>query len=294
MNIRKLLTITTLFAMHVATAQTIIPLYPEKTGLRIWGRQKLTEAPHLVHHPLPGAQTGKPCILICPGGGYTNLAAIHEGKDVAAFFNSMGYEAFVLMYRLNDAEQAGSRFPAQHEDVTTAMRIIRSKSSELGIDPNKTGILGFSAGGHLASMGATMHLDADPSSSHPLAKFSSRPSFAVLIYPVISMKDSFAHKFSAEMLTGKEPNPSLRDSLSTYNRVTPQTPPTFIVFSSDDKSVPVQNGIVFYQALLKHGVRANLHVFDHGGHGYGMGPKDPVLNQWPGMSVKWLESIGMR
>jgi acetyl esterase/lipase len=294
MYIKTLFVYLTIFISNMAISQTITPLYPERTGLRIWGRQKLTDAPHLIHHPLPGNGTGKPCVLICPGGGYTNLAAIHEGKDGAAFFNSMGYEAFVLMYRLNDAEQAGSRFPAQHEDVTTAMRIIRSKSSELGIDPNKTGILGFSAGGHLASMGATMHLDADPSSSDPLAKFSSRPSFAVLIYPVISMKDSFAHKFSAEMLTGKEPNPSLRDSLSTYNRVTPQTPPTFIVFSSDDKSVPVQNGIVFYQALLKQGVKASLHVFDHGGHGYGMGPKDPVLNQWPGMAIKWLESLGMR
>ncbi len=280
--------------MEAATAQTVIPLYPEKSGLRIWGRQKLTEAPHLVHHPLPGDRSGKPCILICPGGGYTNLAAIHEGKDVAAFFNSMGYEAFVLMYRLNDAEQAGSRFPAQHEDVTTAMRIIRSRATDLNIDPNKIGILGFSAGGHLASMGATMHLEGDQVAKDTLARFSSRPSFAILIYPVISMKDSFAHKGSAEMLTGKEPNPALRDSLSTYNRVTSNTPPTFIVFSSDDKSVPVQNGIVFYQALLKHGVKASLHVFDHGGHGYGMGPKDPVLNQWPAMAVKWLESLGMR
>jgi acetyl esterase/lipase len=290
----RLLFITTLMIMNTASAQTIIPLYPEKTGLRIWGRQKLTDAPHLVHHPLPGDRTGKPCVLICPGGGYTNLAAIHEGKDVAAFFNSMGYEAFVLMYRLNDGEQAGSRFPAQHEDVTTAMRIIKSRAADLGVDPNKTGILGFSAGGHLASMGATMHKEADPAASDPLARYSSRPSFAILIYPVISLKDSFAHKYSAEMLTGKEPNPALRDSLSTYNRVTSQTPPTFIVFSSDDKSVPVQNGIVFYQALLQNGVKASLHVFDHGGHGYGMGPKDPVLNQWPGMAVRWLESQGMR
>lgn len=294
MKLQHYLIFIFIFIMEAATAQTVIPLYPEKTGLRIWGRQKLTEAPHLVHHPLPRDRSGKPCILICPGGGYTNLAAIHEGKDVAAFFNSMGYEAFVLMYRLNDAEQAGSRFPAQHEDVTTAMRIIRSRASDLNIDPNKIGILGFSAGGHLASMGATMHLEAAPGAMDPLAKFSSRPSFAILIYPVISMKDSFAHKGSAEMLTGKEPNAALRDSLSTYNRVSSKTPPTFIVFSSDDKSVPVQNGIVFYQALLKHGVKASMHVFDHGGHGYGMGPKDPVLNQWPAMAVKWLESQGMR
>ena len=294
MKLGHLLFITTILIMNAAHSQTVIPLYPEKTGLRIWGRQKLTDAPHLVHHPLPGDRTGKPCILICPGGGYTNLAAIHEGKDVASFFNSMGYEAFVLMYRLNDAEQAGSRFPAQHEDVTTAMRIIRSKSQDLNVDPNKIGILGFSAGGHLASMGATMHIDGNPASTDPLARYSSRPSFAILIYPVISLKDSFAHKYSAEMLTGKEPNTGLRDSLSTYNRVTAQTPPTFIVFSSDDKSVPVQNGIEFYQALLKNGIKASLHVFDHGGHGYGMGLKDPVLNQWPGLAVKWLESQGMR
>jgi acetyl esterase/lipase len=294
MNIKHLIAIASILIMQTLQSQTIIPLYPERSGLRIWGRQKLTDAPHLVHHPLPGDRSGKPCVLICPGGAYTNLAVVHEGKDVAAFFNSMGYEAFVLMYRLNDAEQAGSRFPAQHEDVTTAMRIIRSRSASLGIDPEKTGILGFSAGGHLASMGATMHIEADANAIDPLAKFSSRPSFAILIYPVISLQDSFAHKYSGEMLLGKTPDPALRDSLSTYNRVNAKTPPTFIVFASDDKSVPPQNGIVFYQALLKHRIKANLHIFDHGGHGFGMAPKDPVLNQWPGMAVKWLESQGMR
>ncbi len=294
MNIKNLIAIASLLIMQTAQSQSIIPLYPERTGLRIWGRQKLTDPPHLVHHPLPGDRKGKPCVLICPGGAYTNLAVGHEGKDVAAFFNSMGYEAFVLMYRLNDGEQAGSRFPAQHEDVTTAMRIIRSRAASLGIDAEKTGILGFSAGGHLASMAATMHVDADPQSSDPLSKLSSRPSFAILIYPVISLKDSFAHKYSGEMLLGKTPDPAMRDSLSTYNRVNLKTPPTFIVFASDDKSVPPQNGLVFYQALLKYGIKANLHIFDHGGHGFGMAPKDPVLNQWPGMAVKWLESQGMR
>lgn len=294
MNIKQLLAILSILIMQTLQSQTIIPLYPERSGLRIWGRQKITDAPHLVHHPLPGNRTGKPCIVICPGGAYTNLAVEHEGKDVAAFFNSMGYEAFILMYRLNDGDQAGSRFPAQHEDVTTALRIIRSRATSFGIDPEKTGILGFSAGGHLASMGATMHIDADPQASDPLARFSSRPSFAILIYPVISLKDSFAHRYSGEMLLGKNPDATLRDSLSTYNRVNAKTPPTFIVFASDDKGVPPQNGIVFYQSLLKHKIKANLHIFDHGGHGFGMAPKDPVLNQWPGMAVKWLESLGMR
>ena len=285
--------IVTMSMISQSTAQTRITLYPDVKGLRIWGREKIEDAPYMDYYPA-GTGSARPCILICPGGAYTALAKGHEGKDVAAFFNSKGFDAFILMYRLNDAEQNGSRFPAQHDDVTTAMRIIKTRAVEFGIDVLKTGVLGFSAGGHLASMAATMHKEANPSAADLLERESSRPAFAILIYPVISLSDSFSHKYSGEMLLGKGASAEMKQSFSTYNRVDAKTPPTFIVFSGDDKSVPVQNGIVFYQALLRNKIKASLHVFDHGGHGFGMAPKDPVLSQWPEMSVKWLSQLGIQ
>jgi len=273
-------------------AQDSIPLYPGREVNPVGGRDRRPMPPQIYYYR-SGEVPGRPCVLICPGGSYTGLAMDHEGHQVAAFFNSRGFDACILMYRLNDIKQTGSRFPDQHDDVTTAIRIIKSRASQWGIDPQKIGILGFSAGGHLASMGATMHKESIQDSTDPLQRYDSRPAFAILIYPVISMKDSFSHRYSAVMLLGKDPSPALSDSLSTYNRVTPKTPPTFIVFSSDDKSVPPENGIVFYQALLRNKVKAALHIFDHGGHGYGMAPKDPVLNQWPGMAIGWLSQLGI-
>lgn len=282
-----------MFMISQSTAQTRITLYPDVKGLRIWGREKIEDAPYMDYYSA-GTGTSRPCILICPGGAYTALAKGHEGKDVAAFFNSKGFDAFVLMYRLNNAEQKGSRFPAQHDDVTTAMRIIKARAGEWGIDVQKTGILGFSAGGHLASMSATIQKEANPSATDPLERESSRPAFAILVYPVISLSDSFSHKYSGEMLLGKDASIEMKQSLSTYNRVDAKTPPTFIVFAGDDKSVPVQNGIVFYQALLRNKIKASMHIFDHGGHGFGMAPNDPVLSQWPEMSVKWLSQLGIQ
>lgn len=273
-------------------AQMKIPLYPTDVKIKIGGRDSIQDAPHLLYYS-SGTKTGKAAVVICPGGAYTMLAKDHEGKDVAAFFNQQGIDAFVLMYRLNDHEQKGSRYPAQYDDVSTAMQIVKSRSGEFGIDPNKTGILGFSAGGHLASMGATMIKEANPGSKNPWEKISSRPAFAILVYPVISLTDTFAHTYSAQMLLGRNASASLKDSLSTHKRVTKQTPPTFIVFSTDDSGVPPENGIVFHNALKKEGIKTALHIFDHGGHGYGMAPKDPVLSAWPMMAVNWLKMLGI-
>jgi acetyl esterase/lipase len=233
-------------------------------------------------------------ILVCPGGGYGHLAEQHEGVDVARFYNQFGFDAFVLHYRLNDFAQAGHRYPDQYRDVTTALRIIRSRSKEWSINPDRIGIIGFSAGGHLASMATTMHLPANKKSKNPIEQVSSRPAFSILIYPVITLSGAPAHRGSVENLLGKNPDNSLVDSLSTQNRVNEHTPPTFIVFSTDDNAVPPENGILFYEALRKHKIPASLHIFDHGGHGYGMAPKDPVLNTWPMLSVKWLERLGYK
>ena len=273
-------------------AQIKIPLYTNEKNIKIGGRDSITDTPHLLYYS-SGTKTGKAAVIICPGGAYTMLAKDHEGKDVAAFFNGQGFDAFVLMYRLNDHDQKGSRYPAQYDDVCTAIQLVKSRSAEFGIDPEKTGILGFSAGGHLASMGANIIKEGNNNAKNSRETFSSRPAFAILVYPVISLVDSFAHTYSTQMLLGRDAPASLKDSLSTYKRVTKQSPPTFIVFSTDDKAVPPENGIALYNALKKEGIKTTLHIFDHGGHGYGMAPKDPVLSTWPMMSVNWLKQLGI-
>lgn len=233
-------------------------------------------------------------ILVCPGGGYGHLADQHEGADIAKFYNQYGFDAFVLHYRLNNGAQQGHRYPAQHNDATTALRLIKSRAKEWKLDPERIGIIGFSAGGHLASTVGTMIKPANKKSKVALEQWSSRPSFMLLIYPVISLSSKYAHRGSAENLLGKNPEFSLLDSLSTQNRVTAQTPPTFLVHSTDDNAVPPENSVMFYEALRKENIPSSLHIYDHGGHGYGMAPKDPVLNTWPPLTIKWLERLGYR
>jgi len=229
-------------------------------------------------------------ILVCPGGGYGHLAVDHEGKDIAKFYNDNGFDAWVLHYRVNEDGKNQYHFPDQYNDVTTAIRIVKSKAK----DPEKVGIIGFSAGGHLSSMGATMHLEAEKDAKNTIQGFSSRPAFAMLIYPVIDMSSDIAHQGSKKNLLGENPSKQLADSLSTQNRVNEKTPPTFIVYSTDDDVVMVENGIAFYDALRKHHVPATLHIYDHGGHGYGMAEKDPVIGAWPKMSVEWIRSLRLK
>jgi len=214
----------------VARSQEKIFLYPDN---------KEKDAPFIEF--FPASKPNGTTILVCPGGGYTHLAVDHEGKDVAKFYNQNGFDAWVLHYRLNDGEQKGHRFPDQYNDVTTAIRIVKSKAK----DAEKVGIIGFSAGGHLASMCTTMHLEGEKDSKDPLKRFNTRPAFSMLIYPVIDMSGKVTHAGSRTMLLGKEPDPKLADSLSTQNRVNEKTPPTFIVYSTDDDVVMVENGILF-------------------------------------------------
>lgn len=281
-----LLMITTITAI----AQERIDLYPGQPELKIAGGKKIDDVPHIDHYTAAGDKKTGAAILICPGGGYAHLATGHEGKDIAEFFTAQGYDAIVLHYRLNDAEQKGSRFPAQYNDVTNAMRLVKSKAAAWKLNPDKIGVIGFSAGGHLASTLTTMVIPANPSSKNELEKWSSRPAFAVLVYPVISMSEDFRHKGSTVNLLGPDATKAMMDSLSTDKRVTAQTPPTILIHSTDDKVVPVENSWAFYTALKKNGVSASLHVYDHGGHGYGMAPKDPVLNSWPGLVIQWLQA----
>jgi acetyl esterase/lipase len=227
-------------------------------------------------------------VIVCPGGGYQHLAVDHEGVQIAKWLNSLGITAFVLQYRL------GPKYhhPAMINDAQRAIRIVRSRAVAWRIHPDRIGIWGFSAGGHLASTAAT-HFDAgDPNASDPIDRAGSRPDFAILAYPVISLGD-FAHVGSRNNLLGREPDPKLVEDLSNDQRVTPQTPPTFLFHTTADATVPVENSVRFYMALRRAGVPAELHIFQNGPHGVGLAPTDATLSAWGGLLANWLRERGL-
>lgn len=279
-------------ATSTALSQQRIFLYPASAEVTIKGFD--TTAPFMDYYPAKNTGGNRTAVLICPGGGYQHLAWEKEGTLPARFFNENGIDAFVLQYRLNNTKQEGHRYPDQYNDVTTALRIIRSSAADWGIDAARTGVMGFSAGGHLASMATTIHQPGNPAATNPLLRFDTRPSFAILVYPVISMDTAFGHRGSRNSLLGPKPDESLVTALSTENRVNAATPPVFLVHADDDKGVPPQNSIVFYEALKKNKVKASMFISDHGGHGFGMAPKDPLLSQWPLQVVQWLQRQGFR
>jgi acetyl esterase/lipase len=289
---RSLILLLLITAQFAALSQQRIFIYPSEDGIINKGFD--TTAPYMDYYPSKNPSTKKTAVLVCPGGGYAHLAWDKEGVLPAKMFNDNGIDAFVLRYRLNNGKQEGHRYPDQYNDVTTAIRIIRSRAGEWNIDPDKTGVMGFSAGGHLASTAATILQKADPSARDPLLRIETRPSFAILIYPVITMDTTFAHRGSRDMLLGRSPDEVLVTALSTEKRVTASTPPVFIVQADDDKTVPPMNSIAFYTALKKNKVPASMLIFDHGGHGFGMAVTDPVLNTWPMLCVQWLQRQGFR
>jgi acetyl esterase/lipase len=290
---RLLIIVLVLMATQLtSTAQQRIFMYPSTEGIVNKGFD--TIAPYMDYYPSQNPSAKKTAVLICPGGGYTHLAWEKEGVLPARFFNENGIDAFVLKYRLNNAKQEGHLYPDQYNDVTTAIRIIRSRAGEWNIDPDKTGVMGFSAGGHLASTAATILQKGNPASADPLQRVDTRPSFAILIYPVITMDTSFAHRGSRDMLLGKTPDEALVNALSTEKRITTATPPVFLIHADDDKAVPPMNSVAFYQALKKNKVASSMFIYDHGGHGFGMAPTDPLLNQWPTLCVQWLQRLGFK
>jgi len=216
------------------------------------------------------------------------MLADHEGHTIAVWLNSIGITAAVLKYRL------GPRYhhPVELQDVTRAMRTVRARAAEWGIDPRRIGIIGFSAGGHLASTIAT-HFDAgDSGSADPIERVSSRPDLAVLAYPVISMTDGITHQGSRRNLLGDNPTQALVAELSNEKRVTAKTPPTFLFHTANDPVVPVENSLLFASALRAAKVPFELHVFEQGPHGVGLAQDDPVLSVWPSLLQHWLRVQG--
>ncbi len=233
------------------------------------------------------ASIGKPACVVCPGGGYGALAP-HEGRPVAEWFETKGVRAFVLKYRL------GPRYhhPVMLHDAERAIRYVRANAVELGVDPSRVGVLGFSAGGHLASTVSTHNGPGKTEAVDPVERQSSRPNWAVLIYPVVTLHDPYAHKGSRENLLGPHPDGRAVADLSNEAAVSLDTPPSFIFHGADDEAVPIQNSLQYAKALADHRVPFELHVPQHGPHGFGMGePGSP--QDWRALCARWLEERGL-
>lgn len=236
-------------------------------------------------------------VLVCPGGGYGFLAADHEGEQVARWLNEQGITAFVLHYRIVHY-QAGAEpepvYPAPQQDAQRALRLIRARADQLKVRPEAIGIWGFSAGGHLAATCATVF---DRDEFRPIEYLndetegvSSRPDFAVLCYPVVSMREAFMHGGSRDNLIGAKASGEVAQLMSPDQQVSAQTPPTFLFHTGEDDGVPVENSLAFYAALRKHNVAAELHVFERGVHGVGLAQEDAVLKLWPPLLANWLRN----
>jgi acetyl esterase/lipase/ketosteroid isomerase-like protein len=247
------------------------------------------DRPKLTVYRAPAEDANGAAVVVCPGGSYGRLAADHEGKQVAEWLNSFGVSAFVLQYRLGPRY----RHPAPLQDAQRAIRLVRARAAEWGVDPARVGILGFSAGGHLASTAATHFDDGRADAADPIDRQGSRPDFAVLAYPVISLEGAPAHSNSRKNLLGDPADPALVQLLSNERQVTARTPPTFLFHTADDPGVLATNSLLFFEALQAKGVPAELHVFAHGKHGVGLAPDDAALSQWPRLCSLWLQGLGM-
>lgn len=273
-------------AQSVAQDTTAILLWPAGAPGAL-GNGAADEPAITPYLPSPVTATGT-AAMVFPGGGYEHLATDKEGTQIAHWLNALGIAAFVVRYRLGPRYHA----PIMQEDALRAVRMVRARASLWKLDPNRIGVVGFSAGGHMAATAGT-HFDAgNPTSADPVERVSSRPSFMVLAYPVITMERPYAHRGSRTELLGDAPTPAMMDSTSNELHVTQDTPPTFLVATTDDASVPVENSLLFYRALHAAGVPAELHLFQHGRHGFGLAASDPALAQWPALAAGWLRANG--
>jgi acetyl esterase/lipase len=230
-------------------------------------------------------------VIICPGGGYAYLAYDWEGTDVAKLLNSKGITAIVLKYRLPNSKSNITPNLSPLMDAKRAMRIVRANADKWGIQKNNIGIMGFSAGGHLASTLATHFDEGDANSKDSIEQQSSRPDFAVLVYPVITMNKAFTHMGSRTNLLGNNPDSSLVALYSNELQVTKQTPPGFLIHATDDKTVPVENSLRFYEAVKNNGVPVEMHIFPHGGHGFSLAIGKGELESWTDLLITWLRTV---
>jgi len=234
-------------------------------------------------------------IVILPGGGYHGHAMGHEGYQFADWFAEMGIQSAICTYRLRGKGNDGKGYghPSPMQDAQRAIQTLRARAKELNIDPERVGVIGFSAGGHLCSTVSTHFLKANSTAKDPISRVSSRPDFSILCYPVIAFDKPYTHRGSQQNLIGVNPDPKLIEELSNERQVTNDTPPTFIFHTAEDKVVPVENSLQYYLALQRNSVPSELHVFPKGRHGVGLARQLPGASQWPGLCREWLSRLGM-
>lgn len=247
------------------------------------------DAPYMTVHIPESQASNMASVIICPGGGYAFLSTDHEGIQCAEWLNSFGVAAFVLHYRVAPKYH----HPAPLMDIQRALRLVRYLAEEWNLDAHKVGIWGFSAGGHLASTAAT-HFDAGNNSSRdPIEREDCRPDFVILGYPVITFSEPYVHMGSRINLIGENADGALIKQLSNETQVTSETPETFIFHTDADDGVPSENSVLYYLALRKAGVPAEIHIFANGPHGIGLAQDDAVLSKWPELLKGWLCSRGI-
>jgi acetyl esterase/lipase len=278
-----------------AHAQTSASILQEPQTIPLWegktpGAQGSAgdDIPTLTIYMPPVTAGPMTAVIVAPGGGYRTLSMNKEGRLPASYLNTLGVAAFLLKYRL------GPKYhhPIELGDMQRAIRMVRARAAEWHLDPARVGVMGFSAGGHLASTASTHFDSGNPAAPDPVDRASSRPDFAILGYPVITLTESWTHQGSKTMLLGETADQTLARSLSTDKRVTAETPPTFLFHTNADTAVPVENSVHYFLALRKAGVPAEMHIFKDGPHGVGLAMQDPALSEWPKILANWLRASG--
>src|SRR5579863_8208699 len=287
MSISRLVVACAFAGMAIAQEPKTVPLWPGAVPGALGSDD--ADKPTLTVFLPWDKSVSRTGVVVCPGGGYGMLADNHEGRQVANWLNSLGMTAFVLKYRL------GPRYhhPIELGDAQRAIRLVRSRAAQLGVAPDRIGMMGFSAGGHLAATAGTHFDDGDANASDPIDRVGSRPDFLILAYPVISFDPAIAHRGSERSLLGDNPDPKLVEDLSDELRVTAKTPPTFLFSTNADTTVPAENSVRFYLALRQAKVQAEIHIFQNGPHGVGLDLGDPALSQWPTLLANWLRGRGL-
>ena len=243
-----------------------------------------------VFDPQQGHENGL-AVVVLPGGSYAHLAANLEGRQVADWFTSRGFRAFILSYRLSSN---GYLLPVPLLDARRAVQMVRARASDYHVDPRRIVMIGFSAGGHLAALAATQPVEGDPKALDPIEREPSRPDYLVLGYPWIgAISRDTSHLSYCKLFHVMDQCEALRKEYSPDLFVSAKTPPTFWYHTADDQTVPVEQGLRFYEALIKAGVPAEAHIFAHGPHGSGLGKGDPSMSQWPGLLETWLRAQGL-
>lgn len=281
----------------LATPPIVIPLWPEGVpNARDLGPERVGESDRISNVSQPTLTVFAPAVdrpngtavIIAPGGAYGFVSFGREGVQFANWLSSLGVTSFVLKYR-----HAGFGHPAPLQDVLRAVRLVRSRAAEFKIDPARVGVMGSSAGGHLAACAGTLFDHPAGRTGAELDAVSARPDFLILMYPVITMEDPHAHAGSRTNLLGATPSAELLKLMSIENQVTSSTPPTLLIHTQEDQSVPMENSIRFYQALTRAKVPAEMYLFEHGSHGMGMRDGLGTTSEWPARAAEWLRNRGL-